>query len=162
MTRFWPGPHLVFEASGRVNRGSRQDGEDRHSHLEPPRRHGPCRSARRPITATSANLSGKKECSSAGDVLDQIGGVWTGDRRGINGGGQGSTILDVTCDPPRISVTALFLRPGSIAYVREFRDILIFASEMSLSPLDAIIGKRVEDHLAGVLFNATIMSRSAV
>ncbi len=62
-----------------------------------------------PLTATSANLSGKPECSRASEVAQQIGtkidaivdfGPTTGDKV--------STIIDVTCDPPEI------LREGTI------------------------------------------------
>jgi L-threonylcarbamoyladenylate synthase len=115
MTRFWPGPlTLVFEASGRVNpgltAGTGKIGIRISSH---PVATALAEALGGPITATSANLSGKKECSSAGDVLDQLGGrldaVIDG---GSTAGGQGSTILDVTCDPPRI------LRHGAISAAR--------------------------------------------
>jgi len=62
-----------------------------------------------PLTATSANLSGKPECSRASEVAKQIGnkidaivdfGPTIGDKV--------STIIDVTCDPPEI------LREGTI------------------------------------------------
>ncbi len=62
-----------------------------------------------PLTATSANLSGKPECSQASEVAKQIGnkidaivdfGPTIGDKV--------STIIDVTCDPPEI------LREGTI------------------------------------------------
>ncbi len=54
-----------------------------------------------PLTATSANLSGQRECSSADDVIRAFGenldAVIDG---GITTGGLGSTILDVTVSPP--------------------------------------------------------------
>ena len=62
-----------------------------------------------PLTATSANLSGKPECSQASEVIKQIGnkidaivdfGPTIGDKV--------STIIDVTSDPPEI------LREGTI------------------------------------------------
>jgi L-threonylcarbamoyladenylate synthase len=62
-----------------------------------------------PLTATSANLSGKPECSRASEVAKQIGnkidaivdfGPTIGDKV--------STIIDITCDPPEI------LREGTI------------------------------------------------
>lgn len=62
-----------------------------------------------PLTATSANLSGKPECSRASEVAQQIGnkidaivdfGPTIGDKV--------STIIDVTSDPPEI------LREGTI------------------------------------------------
>ena len=115
MTRFWPGPlTLVFEASGRVNpgltAGTGKIGIRISSH---PVATALAEALGGPITATSANLSGKKECSSAGDVLDQLGGRLDGViDGGLTAGGQGSTILDVTCDPPRI------LRHGAISAAR--------------------------------------------
>lgn len=63
-----------------------------------------------PLTATSANLSGKPECSRASEVAQQIGnkidaivdfGPTIGDKV--------STIINVTCDPPAI------LREGAIS-----------------------------------------------
>lgn len=63
-----------------------------------------------PLTATSANLSGGPECSSADAVIRTLGGlpvsVIDG---GKTPGGAGSTILDVTVFPPRI------LREGAIS-----------------------------------------------
>jgi len=64
----------------------------------------------RPLTATSANLSGAPECSKADDVVRQIGDKidaivdW-----GETAGGRGSTIIDVTSYPPQI------LREGAIS-----------------------------------------------
>jgi len=55
------------------------------------------------ITATSANRSGQKECVSIEEVMDSIGekldAVIDGGR---TPGGSGSTIVDVTVDPPII------------------------------------------------------------
>lgn len=112
MNRFWPGPlTLVFRASGRVNpgltAGTGTIGIRLSSHPIALALAGVLGG---PITATSANLSGKKECSLAGDVLDQLGGSVDGIiDGGPTAGGLGSTILDVTCDPPRI------LRHGAIS-----------------------------------------------
>lgn len=62
-----------------------------------------------PITATSANLSGASECSTAGEVLQQIGNKIDAILDlGNTPGGRGSTIIDVTANPPRI------LREGAI------------------------------------------------
>ncbi|RPI75844.1 MAG: hypothetical protein EHM45_14335 [Desulfobacteraceae bacterium] len=62
-----------------------------------------------PITGTSANLTGQPALSDAQAVLDSLGDrvdlVLDG---GPTKGGVGSTILDVTVDPPRI------LREGMI------------------------------------------------
>ena len=56
-----------------------------------------------PLTATSANLSGGPECSTADEVLrvlgDSLDAVIDG---GMTAGGLGSTVLDVTVSPPRI------------------------------------------------------------
>ena len=56
-----------------------------------------------PLTATSANRSGAPECSSAADVLSQLGGgidaVVDG---GPTPGGKGSTIVDATVFPVRV------------------------------------------------------------
>ena len=115
MTQFWPGPlTLVFKASVRVNpgltAGTGKIGLRISSH---PIATALAQALGGPMTATSANLSGKKECSSAGDVLDQIGGRLDGViDGGLTAGGLGSTILDVTCDPPRI------LRHGAISAAR--------------------------------------------
>jgi L-threonylcarbamoyladenylate synthase len=112
MSRFWPGPlTLVFRASTRVNprltAGTGKIGIRVSSH---PVATAIAGALGRALTATSANLSGKKECSSAGEVVDQLGGsldlMVDG---GSTAGGLGSTILDVTCDPPRV------LRHGAIA-----------------------------------------------
>jgi L-threonylcarbamoyladenylate synthase len=55
------------------------------------------------LTATSANLSGGPECSSADAVIRALGdlpdAVIDGEE---TPGGAGSTILDVTVSPPRI------------------------------------------------------------
>jgi L-threonylcarbamoyladenylate synthase len=115
MARFWPGPlTLVFRASGLVNpgltAGTGKIGIRLSSH---PIATALAGAIGRALTATSANLSGKKECPSAGEVLDQLGGSLDGViDGGSTAGGPGSTILDVTCDPPRI------LRHGAISAAR--------------------------------------------
>jgi len=112
MNRFWPGPlTLVFRASGRVNPGLTAGTGTIGIRLScHPIALALARALGGPITATSANRSGKQECSSAGDVLDQLGGRLDGIiDGGPTAGGPGSTILDVTCDPPRI------LRHGAIS-----------------------------------------------
>jgi L-threonylcarbamoyladenylate synthase len=63
-----------------------------------------------PLTATSANLSGAAECSAASEVLRQIGDkIDAVIDSGKTAGGKGSTIVDVTCNPPVI------LREGIIS-----------------------------------------------
>lgn len=62
-----------------------------------------------PIAAPSANLSGRPSCTSARDVLEDMDGRIEGV---VDGGpcavGVESTILDLTCMPPRL------LRPGGL------------------------------------------------
>lgn len=63
-----------------------------------------------PLTATSANPSGWPECTTADKVLEALGDdidiVIDG---GVTPGGSGSTIIDVTVDPP------LILREGALS-----------------------------------------------
>ena len=63
-----------------------------------------------PLTGTSANLSGKGGCSDIScleeQVAEQLDGVVDS---GPLKGGPGSTVIDVTFDPPRI------LRQGTIS-----------------------------------------------
>ena len=62
-----------------------------------------------PIAAPSANTSGRPSCTTAQDVLEDMDGKIDGV---VDGGpctvGVESTILDLTCDPPRL------LRPGGL------------------------------------------------
>ena len=62
-----------------------------------------------PIAAPSANTSGRPSCTTAQDVLEDMDGRISGV---VDGGpcavGVESTILDLTCDPPRL------LRPGGL------------------------------------------------
>lgn len=62
-----------------------------------------------PIAAPSANTSGRPSCTTAQDVLEDMDGKIQGV---VDGGpcavGVESTILDLTCDPPRL------LRPGGL------------------------------------------------
>lgn len=62
-----------------------------------------------PIAAPSANTSGRPSCTTAQDVLEDMGGKIEGV---VDGGpchvGVESTILDLTCQPPRL------LRPGGL------------------------------------------------
>ncbi|MDO9530081.1 MAG: L-threonylcarbamoyladenylate synthase [Syntrophales bacterium] len=105
MEKFWPGGlTLVFKASSNISPrltggtgkiGIRLSSNIIASHLS--------KTLSGPITATSANLSGAKECSSADEVIncfkDKIDMVVDG---GQTPGGLGSTIVDVTTDPPTI------------------------------------------------------------
>lgn len=112
MAAFWPGAlTIVFSASDKVSplltAGSGKIGLRVSSH---PIARGIVQKLRRPLTATSANLTGALECTRASEVAEQIG-----DRidaivdLGATVGTAGSTIIDVTCDPPVI------LREGVIS-----------------------------------------------
>ncbi len=113
MDRFWPGPlTLVFRATPSVppklTAGSGKIGIRLTSHpvaAELSSRLGG------PVTATSANLSGSPECSSAGEVISQLEGKLDGIvDGGRTPGGKGSTIVDVTSRPPKL------LREGMIPF----------------------------------------------
>ncbi len=105
MERFWPGAlTIIFKASPDVSHlltaGTGKIGIRLSSH---PVATALAKKLGHPITATSANLSGKHECTSADEVIqgigDQIDAVIDG---GQTPGGSGSTIIDVTTDPPAI------------------------------------------------------------
>lgn len=112
MAAFWPGAlTIVFLAANNVSplltAGSGKIGLRVSSH---PLARGIVQKLKRPLTATSANLSGAPECTRASEVAEQIGNkidaiVDLGDTPGT----KGSTIIDVTCDPP------LILREGVIS-----------------------------------------------
>jgi L-threonylcarbamoyladenylate synthase len=112
MERFWPGAlTIIFKASPDVSHlltsGTGKIGIRLSSH---PVATALAKKLGHPITATSANLSGKDECTRADEVVqgigDQIDAVIDG---GQTPGGSGSTIIDVTTDPPAI------LREGVIS-----------------------------------------------
>ena len=112
MQTFWPGPlTLVFRASSsvlpRLTANTGKIGIRVSSH---PLARLLAGGLGGPLTATSANLSGGPECSSADAVIRALGelpgSVIDG---GETPGGAGSTILDVTIFPPRI------LREGAIS-----------------------------------------------
>ena len=105
MNRFWPGAlTLLFEASHNVPQkltaGTGKIGIRLSSNIIAT---SLAKTLSRAITATSANLSGQKECSSVDDVIDSLGdrvdAIIDGGR---TPGGMGSTIVDVTIDPPVI------------------------------------------------------------
>jgi len=112
MEAFWPGAlTIVFLAadivSTRLTAGSGKIGLRVSSH---PIAQTIVQKLKKPLTATSANLSGAPECSLASEVIKQIGdkidAILDG---GETQGGKASTIIDVTCDPPVI------LREGVIS-----------------------------------------------
>ncbi|HTZ40105.1 MAG TPA: L-threonylcarbamoyladenylate synthase [Syntrophales bacterium] len=105
MEKFWPGPlTILFSASPSVSpkltAGSGRIGMRLSSHpiaRELSKRLGG------PLTATSANLSGAAECSSAAEVISQLGGKLDGVvDGGYTPGGKGSTIVDVTVSPVKV------------------------------------------------------------
>ena len=111
MQAFWPGPlTLLFSASPRISprltAGTGKIGIRISSH---PIAAGLAMRLGGPITATSANLSGASECNAASEVLANLGDrvdlVIDG---GATPGGKGSTLLDITADPP------VCLREGAI------------------------------------------------
>lgn len=111
MQAFWPGPlTLLFSASPRISprlaAGTGKIGIRVSSH---PIAAALARRLGGPITATSANLSGTPACNTAAEVLANMGNhvdlVIDG---GATPGGRGSTLLDLTADPP------VCLREGAI------------------------------------------------
>lgn len=84
-----------------------------------------------PVAAPSANISGRPSCTSAQDVLEDMDGKIDGV---VDGGpctvGVESTILDMTCTPPRL------LRPGGLP-LEELERILghIDVDKSVISPL---------------------------
>jgi L-threonylcarbamoyladenylate synthase len=117
ISSFWPGPlTIVFEAADSVSPlltaesgkiGVRLSSHDFARRLS--------LATGKPITATSANLSGAPECAEAEAVIRQIGGkIDAVIDLGQKGGTIGSTIMDVTSEIPVI------LRSGLIA-----RDVIL-------------------------------------
>ena len=109
---FWPGAlTIVFFAANKVSplltAGSGKIALRVSSH---PGARGIVQKLKRPLTATSANLTGAPECVSAADVALQLGDkIDTIIDLENTPGTKGSTIIDVTCTPPVI------LREGAIS-----------------------------------------------
>jgi L-threonylcarbamoyladenylate synthase len=110
--RFWPGGlTLLFEAGPEISplltAGTGKIGIRLSGH---PVATGLAGAAGVPITGTSANLAGDPSCLRAGEVFQSLGKevdlILDG---GETAGGKGSTVLDVTVDPPRI------LREGMVS-----------------------------------------------
>ncbi len=100
---FWPGGlTIVFFAQGILPRsltaGTGKIGIRLSSHPVPTEL---ARAVGAPITGTSANRSGQPPCSTAEEVMEAVGKdidlILDG---GKTPGGKGSTVLDVTTDPP--------------------------------------------------------------
>lgn len=105
MQTFWPGAlTLIFRATPHVNTrltaGTGKIGIRISSH---PIATKLAKTLSQPITATSANLSGQTECTTADEVMsslqNRIDALIDG---GPTPGRMGSTIMDVTTDPPAI------------------------------------------------------------
>jgi L-threonylcarbamoyladenylate synthase len=117
MKAFWPGAlTLVFHASSRINprltAGTGKIGIRVSSH---PIAAALAQTLSFPITATSANLSGAAECSTAAEVIaclgEKIAALIDGGR---TPGGAGSTVLDMTTDPPAMLREGVI--PASMIY----------------------------------------------
>jgi L-threonylcarbamoyladenylate synthase len=112
MAAFWPGAlTIIFLAADKISplltAGSGKIGLRVSSH---PGAQGIVQKLKRPLTATSANLSGAPECTRASEVAEQLGDkIDAIIDLGNTPGTKGSTIIDVTCTPPVI------LREGGIS-----------------------------------------------
>jgi L-threonylcarbamoyladenylate synthase len=109
--RFWPGKLTLVFAAGRnisplLTAGTGKIGLRLSSH---PLASGLAQACGRPITGTSANISGQPACRDAQAVFDSLGAeIDLILDAGRTKGGRGSTVLDMTVDPP------LILREGQI------------------------------------------------
>ena len=112
---FWPGGlTIIFQAgpniSPLITAGTGKIGIRLSSH---PIATALARTAGVPITGTSANISGRPACRNVGDVFQSLGrGVDLILDGGQTKGGTGSTILDITVEPP------LVLREGMVGHER--------------------------------------------
>ena len=105
MQAFWPGSlTLVFDAapgvSGLLTAGTGKIGVRIPSH---PVARALVRAAGKPITGTSANVSGTPGCSRIRELPQKL--IQAADLvldAGTLKGGTGSTVLDITCHPPRV------------------------------------------------------------
>lgn len=102
--RFWPGPlTLLFKArpclSQRLTAGTGRIGVRLSSHPVATALAGSINS---PVTGTSANISGSPACRTAMEVCEYFKEDVLILDGGETKGGVGSTILDVTVDPPEI------------------------------------------------------------
>lgn len=112
MQAFWPGSlTLVFEAAPHISpiltAGTGKIGIRQPAH---PVARALVRAAGRPVTGTSANMSGRPGCSSADNLAPSI--IQEADLvldAGRLAGGIGSSIVDVTGDPVEI------LREGAVS-----------------------------------------------
>jgi L-threonylcarbamoyladenylate synthase len=120
MERFWPGGlTLVFEAGQAVSplltAGTGRIGIRLSSH---PVATALTQALGAPITGTSANISGEPACRSAAEVVRALGqSVTLLLDGGRTQGTAGSTILDVTADPPEV------LREGMVT-IGELQEVI--------------------------------------
>ena len=121
MEEFWPGGlTLIFEANPGLPRlltsGTGKIGLRLSSH---PVATALAQAVGAPITGTSANISGQAACSSAEAVRHSLGGsvdfILDG---GETKGGKGSTVLDITVDPPTILREGMVTREQLEAYLK--------------------------------------------
>ncbi len=63
-----------------------------------------------PLAVTSANRHGEPACTTAAEVAERLGGELDALLDGGPGDGRGSTIIDLTEDPPRV------LRTGPVSF----------------------------------------------
>ncbi len=117
MNRYWPGGlTLVFHAAshlpGNLTAGTGKIGIRVPAH---PVARALVNSVDFPVTATSANLTGQPGCATINDIAPKL--VANTDLvldAGRLRGGCGSTVIDVTTDPPKI------LRPGTVTVETNF------------------------------------------
>ena len=111
--RYWPGGlTLLFKAGSEISplltAGTGKIGVRISGH---PVAAALTRAVGSPITGTSANISGQQGCVTAKEVCETLGiGVDLILDAGRTAGGKGSTILDVTVNPPEI------IREGMISH----------------------------------------------
>ena len=109
--KFWPGPLTMILKRSELVPDATTAGLDTVAVRCPnhPVTLAILREAGVPVAAPSANRSGRPSCTSAQDVLEDMDGRIEGV---VDGGpcavGVESTILDMTCEPPRL------LRPGGL------------------------------------------------
>lgn len=112
MEKFWPGPlTMVFESKDTLSRLLTCD-KDRVAIRIPGNSFALylARASNSPITATSANPSGRLPAQKPNEIIDYFGAnIDLVIDQGETPGGKPSTIIDVTVTPPRV------LREGSIS-----------------------------------------------
>jgi L-threonylcarbamoyladenylate synthase len=121
MQKFWPGgltlvfeanpdlPHLLTSGTGKI--GLRLSSHPVATAL--------AQAVGGPITGTSANISGQAACTSAEAVRHSLGeSVDFILDRGETEGGKGSTIMDLTVDPPTVMREGMVPREQLEVYIK--------------------------------------------